>query len=207
MQDNKVIPIKERYRYNIFINTKAIWDFLVINETQHLLTKPSLAHLLSFFVAISKNTKGFKTLTNKNGIEYFLAQDKIILDNLKFLGVESRQVKNLVRELELSKTIERWNVKNNQRYVRVNPKLLELWHVDNWSMNASRYMHKHQPRLWDALMNEWEPIHGADAFKEIVDWCNTEINIQQIRYSDYDATYGLFLNTLKKWKNKPSKSG
>ncbi|WP_339650983.1 hypothetical protein [uncultured Maribacter sp.] len=207
MQDNKVIPINERYRYNLFINQKAIWDFLVKNKTQHLITKASQTHLLGFLVAISKERNGIKTLTHENGFEYFLVQDKIILDNLKFLGVGTRQLKNLIRNLELSKTIDRWKVNDNLRYVRVNPELMELWHIKNWSMNASGYMYKHRPTLWEGIVNEWEPIHGSETFKEIIDRCNNEIDMQQIKYNDYDSIFKLFRNYLNKWKSKPPKFG
>lgn len=206
MQDTKVIPIKERYRYNLFINTKAIWDFLVLNKTQSIVINTTQIHVLSFLVAMA-TTQGITFVTDELGIKYIYVTDNFILNNLKFLGVQRRQLKNILRQLESAKTIERKILDNNKRYVRVHPKLLDLWHVDNWTTTASAYMAKHMPRLWESLQSDWQPQLGADGFKEVIDWCNSQIDIQQINYNDYDQTHKLFSNALKGWVSKRPKSG
>ena len=205
MQDSKVIPLNERYRYNLFVNNKAIQDFIVMNNTESLITRLTQIHVLSFLVAMS-TSKGIISITDENGAKYIYATDNFILNNLKFLGVKSRQLKNILKQLELAKTIERKTVDNNQRYVRVHPELMNKWNGDNWAMTASGYMVKHRPPLWKSIVNEWMPILGTETFKEVVDWCNSEIDLQQIKYNDYDATYKLFTNTMKKWSSKLSKT-
>ncbi len=198
MQDTKVIPINERYRYNLFINTKAIWDFLAINKTQNIIKNTNQIHLLSFLVDMS-STDGIINMTAEDGAKYIYVTDNFILNNLKFLGVQSRQLKNILKQLEIAKTIQRKTINNNQRYIRVHPELIELWHVENWTMKASSYMANHRPKLWDSFKNNWLPILGAEKFKDAIDWCNDKINMKEIKYNDYDAVYRLMENTLAKW--------
>ncbi|MEG3656182.1 hypothetical protein V5097_02150 [Arenibacter palladensis] len=206
MQDNKVIPINEKYRYNIFINTKAIWDFLGKYNTRHIIVNTTQIHILSFLVEMM-NAKDVKYITDETGNKFVYAMDKFILGNLKFLGIKSRRLKDFIQQLEMAKTIERRTINENQRFIRVHPELIELWYTENWTMTATVYMEKYRPKLWESFKNEWITILGRPEFKNAIDWCNNEIDIQQIKYNNFDEVYKLMTNTLKSWQAGKYKSG
>ena len=197
MEDVKNITLNDKYRYNLYLNIKAIQDFLIKNNTQDIINDVKQIHILSFLIAIYKEGNTDYRIDD-DGTRYIYVSSSFILGNLRFMEIKARQLQNILRQLELAKTIKRKIIDKNQRYLTINLDLLNLWHKKNWTVTATSYMNQYAPEFWASIKNEWQPILGSEKFKSAIDWCNDEINIQGIKYNNYNMITQLIKNTLRK---------
>lgn len=202
-KEEEGILLKKYYRYNLFINVRAIMDFL---DNQHDQSEYSRNKnfckdicILSFIIAIYKEDKVIKRYSSSLE-KYIYISDNFIIKNLPWINIRGRSIKYIIGRLESAGTIERICINGNQRFVKVNTELLDLWWTENYNMTATSYMQEHRPELWDSIKNEWMPILGVDNFKEVIDWCNGKILMKEIPYNNYESICSILQNTLNKWK-------
>lgn len=198
MQDSKVIPLNRVYRYSIYVNQKAIVEFLQSEGFEPSIFKATHTLLLSFIINSFIDLKKHHCF-DYDGNSYLKLTGNFVHSNMPLLGVGKSQLKNLIKHLKNHNAISTIN-HEKLRYVRVNPKLLKTWNSSNWNMTAIAYLNKHRPSLWERFRNEWHPIVGNHSFEQFVLWFNDEVNIKNIAYNDYERIYDFLINSIRRWK-------
>ena len=192
-------PMSENFRYATYLNHRAIIDFLELMNFKNDAIDIRHTYVLSYLVDIYRKPKGIE-IYREDGEEYIYVSNYFILKNLKFLGCKKRQLQNIISRLAKIGSIKTKLVNHNTRYIRVNPKLLELWERENWDILPIDYLRRYRPDLWKSIENQWLPIKGQKDFDEVIKWCNGTLIIRHGRYT-IRSMVDLIHATMESWNN------
>lgn len=185
------------YCYGLYNNYKAFKDFHTFYGLNDEYFKPHHCMILSFIVESFHKQNKMPHITD-SGNRYVLMNTNYIANNLIYLGIGNRQLKNYIRQLAENKFINLINEGNRNRYINVNSKLIELCYDRDWTMTATKYLSKTKPSLWRSFVNEWEPhFKDANSFKKFIDRFNSNRMVKGSVYNAKDIFQHL-LNSVHK---------
>ena len=157
--------LSANYRYGIYLNLRASFKFLELNNTQ---LKFTLTHqyLLSFFIYLFNDYKEVDDMY-LNNVRYILVMDKLILEQNPILNFGKHSVKKYIPQLQELGFIKIHIVNSKLRYITIDNDLLNLNKNENPAITPVSFLIKHKPELYEKLKNEYLP--HINNFKFLID--------------------------------------
>lgn len=121
------IKPNNNYIYGFWINQKAVNDWLLYNNRE-LITISEL-YVLCYIISVWNNPNGLIHEV-KDSKKYIYLNDKVITDNLIFLKIEKRQLKNYISKFVKIQLLKVYIKNNSERFINVDSKLIELYFKD-----------------------------------------------------------------------------
>jgi len=175
----------KQYRFSIYINQRAIKQFLEINNYPLEYMTYEKICILSFLADSFKETNTGLKKKKIKGKMYLYFSDKLICDNCIFLSIKKRTVKLRISELVGLEFVERIVI-NNRRYLRLSDSFTELCESNNSWLTPLQFLMKFKPNFFKSLKSEFEP--HLDNFKDLTERFNDSYNIKGKEY-DCDKIY------------------
>ncbi|MFD1163675.1 hypothetical protein [Hwangdonia seohaensis] len=197
MQDNKnngAIP-QTHYYYGGYINFKAFRDYHLNNGLDDNYFKSNHCLVLAFIVEKFHKHDNTPHIIHNNK-KYILVNTNFIVDNLIYLKVKSRTVKNYLEAFKKNNLISVEVRNENSRYVNVNSELIKLCYDIHYAIRPINFLQKNKPELWKMFMNEWEVyFESKQSFKKFVDDFNDTRDIEEYSYNT-KTIYEHLLNSV-----------
>ncbi|MCB0747282.1 MAG: hypothetical protein KDC90_07440 [Ignavibacteriae bacterium] len=179
--DENINP--SNYCYGSYFNYKAFNDFHLIKGIDDSYLTPGHCMLLAFMV--EKFYKDRKMpMIEKNGIRYVLMNTNFIKDNLIYLNVKERTIKNYISKFKRHGLMKIEVKDKSNRYVNINDELVNLCYEKYGIWKPINYLMEYRPEWWKGFVNEWRPYFiDEDSFKLFVDNFNDTRDIEQLSYN------------------------
>jgi hypothetical protein len=186
------------YCYGQYHNYKAIKDFHLVNGLNDSYFKPQHCMILTFITESFFRQKKMPSI-NHLGKRYVLMNTNFIMDNLPYLQVKERQIKNYIKQLSDNKFINLYNEGNRNRYVNVNSKFVELCYQREYlPMSAVAILAKSKTHFWKMFVDEWKPrFKDETLFNKFLVGFDSNRLVKQSSYNPNDIAQHI-INAVRK---------
>lgn len=192
---NKFNPSKNEvfnFQYVISINQKVIIEFLESRGYSKKDLNIIDVYFLSFLVNVSKNDL-YKSTYFENQ-KYFLIMNNLIIKNLIFLNIGSRQIGNIINKLENLDLLKRYVENKTLRYLKVNDEILNSWYIHEDFSNIEK-LQKFEPEKWRGIINEFGNEKDFELW--VISFSGLEINFENIPLQSFLNSLYQYLKTCR----------